>query len=82
MLKIEGTHTMAEYLELLNSSTTIYMDRDRLLEAYTESRNRRDDLFMLTGLLLSIESAGRYSIASKDNIINFLLATGVDLDKR
>lgn len=78
MLKIDKMHPMEEYMHLLSSSLTIYMDEDRLDRAYREACYAADDLKALALLWLRIESGGMYSSLSPDNIIDFLLRIGVD----
>lgn len=82
MLKIDSTHDMSDYMELLSSSLTIYMDDERLNAAYDKVLHATDDLKWLTLLWLRIESAGMYTSVNPDNIVDFLWRIGVDLEKR
>lgn len=82
MLKIDSTHSMEEYMELLSSSLEIYMDDARLLQAYDEVCYATDDLKALVLLWLRIESGGMYTSVNPDNILDFLCRIGVDLEKR
>lgn len=82
VLKIDSTHSMEEYMELLSSSLEIYMDDERLSRAYEEVCYATDDLKALVLLWLRIESAGLYTSVNSDNIIDFLCRIGVDLERR
>lgn len=82
MLNISTTHPMEEYLALLEKSSTIYIDNERLVHAIQDVSYRADDLQALTLLELRIESAGSYQNVSPDSIIDFLERIDVDLEKR
>ena len=82
MIKIDTTHSMDEYLDLLSSSLTVYMDAKRLSDAYTEVCNVTDDLRALTLLWLRIESAGMYTSPDPDSIIDYLCRIGIDMEGR
>lgn len=82
MIKITDTHSMDEYMDVLSTSLEIYMDDDRLMQAYEQVCYTADDYKALALLWLQIESAGTFNTLNPDNIIDYLLRTGVDLDKR
>lgn len=78
MLHIEKTHSMDEYLELLDTSKTIYIDSNRLDMAVQEAGYLADDYKALTLLELRIEASGSYPMLTPDYIISFLEDIGVD----
>lgn len=82
MLRIAETHPMDEYIALLESSSTIFIDHDRLMSAITDVCYKADDLRALALLELRIASAGSYQSISPENILDFLEDIGIDLDKR
>lgn len=82
MLHITSVHEMSDYMDILSSSSTIYIDTDRLKRAYADAGYAANDLRALTLLWLKIESAGKYIHLSPGDLIDFLLDIGVDLDKR
>lgn len=82
MIKLDAYHSMEEYLDLLSSSLTIYMDAQRLNDAYTEVCNVTDDLRALTLLWLRIESAGLYTVPDSNSIIDYLCRIGIDMEGR
>lgn len=82
MLHIKDVHPMEEYMSLLETSTQIYIDRQRLVDVYDEVCHRVNDLTSLTSLYLLIESGGMHSSPDKTTIINYLLDSGVDMYKR
>ena len=82
LLAIKDIHPMDEYLELLSKYRKIYIDSARLDRAVSEAQYKADDLKALALLELRIESSGSYQMLTPDNIIDYLLNIGVDLDKR
>lgn len=82
MLKLDSIHSIHEYVELLQGSTTIYIDDARLSRAFKELPAETGDYRALATMWMRIESAGKYTYLSKDNIIDLLLDLNVDLDKR
>lgn len=82
MLHIAGEHTMQEYMRVLQTSTTLYVDDARLQRAVQECSYRARDLEYLCLLELRKECGGRYSSLTKDNLIEYLEELGVDFDKR
>ena len=82
MLNISTMHPMEEYLQLLEKSSTIYIDNARLEQAIRDVSYKADDMQALTLLELRIESAGSYQNVSPDSLIDFLERIDVDLSKR
>lgn len=78
MLDISTVHPMQEYLQQLNTSTTIYIDRLRLQRALLDCTYRAQDLEYLCKIELRKESGGYYYTLSKDNIIEYLCDLGVE----
>lgn len=81
MLKIDKVHSMDEYLALLRTSSTIYVDNERLDRAVKDACYTADDYKALTTLELCIESAGSYNFVSPEMIVNFLEDVGVDFER-
>lgn len=82
MLKIDSVHPMDEYLDLLRTSSNIYIDNHRLEVALRDCKYKTADYRSLVSLYLTIETGGMIRGSSRDDIIEFLLLAGVDLDKR
>lgn len=82
MIEILESHPMQEYMDILNTSTSIYMDLLRLKDAYNSSVFRAVDLESLIGLTLQIESAGRFNYLSTDNLWYYLNEVVNDFEKR
>lgn len=78
MIKITATHTMQDYLALLNTSTKIHVSRSRLTTAKKEAAWRVRDYANLTELQLRIDSCGQYRRAEPGDLMNFLIEDGVD----
>ncbi len=82
MLHIDGTHTMPEYMQVLKTSQTLFVDDERLQRASMECDYRARDLEYLCLAELRKECGGRYSTLTKNNLIEYLEELGVDFDKR
>lgn len=82
MLRIDKTHSMEDYMALLNTSKKIFIDNARLDRAIKDACAIADDYKSLTLLNLRIESSGSYQELNNDTLIGFLCDIGVDLDKR
>lgn len=82
MLHITGEHSMQEYMRLLNTSQTLFVDDERLQRAASECMYRARDLEYLCLQELRKECGGRYSTMTKNNLIEYLEEQGVDFDKR
>lgn len=80
MLHIETVHPMDEYLNLLRSSAQIYIDNNRLNFAINDARWTAEKYRELTLMWLRIESAGKFTTVSRDTILDYLYASGVDMD--
>lgn len=81
-MHITGQRTMKEYLDVIKTSQTLYVDEDILARSLAEAESRKLDLQYLCLLEMRIDSGGRYSRFSKDNLIDFLEDKGVDFEKR
>lgn len=82
MLHIDGSHSMQEYLQLLNTSSKLYIDEERFQRSLKECGYRVRDLEYLCLAELRKECGGMYSQLTKDNIIDYLEELGVDFTKR
>ncbi len=82
MLRITGERTIDEYLDALNTSTTIYIDKQRLENAVVQCRHLSRDYEWLCLLEMNTDCPGCYSRLSKENIVDYLENMGVTFDKR
>lgn len=82
MLHIAGEHSMRDYMKVLDTSKTLYVDDARIQRATSECAYRARDLEYLCLTELRKECGGRYSTLTKDNLIEYLEELGVDFDKR
>lgn len=82
MLHIEGNRTLSEYMGVLETSTTIYIDNNRLQRYALDSAYRVQDLKYLCLAELRKECGGRYSTLTKSNLIEYLEEQGVDFSKK
>lgn len=82
MLQIEEAHPMEDYVEILASSLKIYIEESRLLKAFDEACFLATDYKHLALMWLKIESAGNYTSLNPDNLKDYLMSIGVDLNKR
>lgn len=77
MLHLEAKHTMEEYLQLLRLTDRISIDHNRLCSAVTDANYSIQDLTNIVTMNLKIHSCGTYRTSSKEDLINFLLDSGV-----
>ena len=82
MIRIDSVHPMEEYLDLLQQSLSIYIDYNKLQDAFFDANYKTQDLYELARMWLRIESAGVFATLNPDTIIQFLEMIGVDLEKR
>lgn len=82
MLRITGEHSMEEYMNVLKTSQTLYVDDERLQRASKECMYRARDLEHLCLSELRKECGGRYTTLTKNNLIEYLEELGVDFTKR
>lgn len=82
MLKIDKASPFNEYLSLLSARGEVYIDNQRLERAAFEAGSIADDYKALALLELRIESGGAYATLGPEEIIDYLIRIGVDMDKR
>lgn len=82
MLHIEGNRTMQEYLQVIRSSSTLYVDEDKLRVSLRDAMYHAADLGYLCLLEMRKDCGGRYSALTKDNIIDYLEDQGADFVNR
>lgn len=73
---------MSDYMRVLKTSQTLFVDDERLQRASMECDYRARDLEYLCLAELRKECGGRYSTLTKNNLIEYLEELGVDFDKR
>lgn len=82
VLKIDKMTPFEEYLSLLSERGEVYIDNERLERATAEAGYIADDYKALSLLELRIESGGAYATLGPEEIIDYLIRIGVDMDKR
>lgn len=81
MLHIEPKHTMEDYLQVLQHDKKISIDRDRLIDAINQANYSITDYSNLVTMNLRICSKGDYRNASTEDLIDFLLDSGISSKK-